>query len=1080
MLPGQEINKDVYAVNTGNIAAFVKENVKGVLNYTYETIVDEFDATKAVELSKSTVLAIDGATTNEAGGFLAWTNAKTPATTTYKVGEDVYTITDEEVEGYVGTENKTLVKMTCDGKPDLYIVKAAEYNTDDTVYTTPGTRPVDAVAPENATLYGTSLTAETGPVYKVGEDVYTIGAEVDGYVGDTDATFVTLKSDGKPDLYLVKNTSYLTGTRVYSDVGTRATAAQAAVAAEPNATALTVEEGGNATAITAGSINSRRLDPNGTDTGVVDDRWTPPESGVYIFRRTINTKDDGATLENPKFTYAGYYYDKENDKYYKIVIGNDDPAATKVTKADGSIDYVFDINAESGSLGINSDLIDPVTGEIDPSANLRIRYVNLNKVENAVPTFEYVSKADSTVTDSTGAKQPYLLATYYDPAEGNAAVQAEIDAKKAAYDQAVEDLATAENTMAEKSNAASQAEVNYQKALGEYNSAKSRYDQTKADYDYAKALAKAQNDLIDAANTRADKQNEYDKAAADLQKAAKALTEAAGAVFDDITGDGNWLGENGLLETADDFNISPTKLIPAATRTAINNYHGEYDEALAQVKNNITLLDEKYTEIQGYAKTVYQKLNYLKSIEDDATLPDHFTEYATSEDVQAAYDALATAKAQLDDALADYQDLYNEIQYQASNVSEANLTGLTFASASAVDTFMDTTNGTYKNLNLGSASSGIQKAVNDYVSKYNDYRTMYNTTIPNADSTWEKAVSDYNEAVTTAKGNYEEAVGKEQPMPNYFVNGKVVHNGGTLYDHGATLVTYSDTANAAGYSASDKTDGDPTIDSDSSYTLFTNKTYTNGTGYDDVPTSYAATTGARNVKQTPNSEATFAQIAQTTSKQDSEQVSTNKALGVFKGGDVTETTENSLAAEVERLEGLLNTKAVANNDKGFKGIYDKAVKDYEDAVADYEAAQLAANNAQAAYDGATSSLRSTIKIKVVLDKDAEDYWTIDPADLPTSNDVDFYYNYVLEAGETSHKLIDYVVLDDSVTSTDYKDLVFDLNVGLDSVQVTYDADQRNYTSEAVNAADATFALDVKSPEIIPNDTTKLTWGTATP
>ena len=208
MLPGQEINKDVYAVNTGNIAAFVKENVKGVLNYTYETIVDEFDATKAVELSKSTVLAIDGATTNEAGGFLAWTNAKTPATTTYKVGEDVYTITDEEVEGYVGTENKTLVKMTCDGKPDLYIVKADKYNTGDTVYTTPGTRAVDAVSPVNATQYDTPLTAEDGPVYKVGEDVYTIGAEVDGYVRGADETFVTLKSDGKPDLYLVKGTLF--------------------------------------------------------------------------------------------------------------------------------------------------------------------------------------------------------------------------------------------------------------------------------------------------------------------------------------------------------------------------------------------------------------------------------------------------------------------------------------------------------------------------------------------------------------------------------------------------------------------------------------------------------------------------------------------------------------------------------------------------------------------------------------------------------------------------------------------------------------------------------------------------------
>jgi len=33
-VPGQEINKDVYAVNTGSIDAFVTEKVEGVLNYT--------------------------------------------------------------------------------------------------------------------------------------------------------------------------------------------------------------------------------------------------------------------------------------------------------------------------------------------------------------------------------------------------------------------------------------------------------------------------------------------------------------------------------------------------------------------------------------------------------------------------------------------------------------------------------------------------------------------------------------------------------------------------------------------------------------------------------------------------------------------------------------------------------------------------------------------------------------------------------------------------------------------------------------------------------------------------------------
>ena len=86
MIPGQEVNKDVYAVNTGNIAAFVKETVSGVLNYSYETVVDSFDPA-CVQLNETAHTVIDGATTHEAGGFLAWTDAIDPATgETYEVG----------------------------------------------------------------------------------------------------------------------------------------------------------------------------------------------------------------------------------------------------------------------------------------------------------------------------------------------------------------------------------------------------------------------------------------------------------------------------------------------------------------------------------------------------------------------------------------------------------------------------------------------------------------------------------------------------------------------------------------------------------------------------------------------------------------------------------------------------------------------------------------------------------------------------------------------------------------------------------------------------------------------------------
>ena len=75
-VPGQEINKDVYAVNTGNIDAFVKESISANMTYTYEKRVSEAPEAGAdegyVKLDETAIRAIDGATTMEAGGFIAW------------------------------------------------------------------------------------------------------------------------------------------------------------------------------------------------------------------------------------------------------------------------------------------------------------------------------------------------------------------------------------------------------------------------------------------------------------------------------------------------------------------------------------------------------------------------------------------------------------------------------------------------------------------------------------------------------------------------------------------------------------------------------------------------------------------------------------------------------------------------------------------------------------------------------------------------------------------------------------------------------------------------------------------------
>ena len=62
----------------------------------------------------------------------------------------------------------------------------------------------------------------------------------------------------------------------------------------------------------------------------------------------------------------------------------------------------------------------------------------------------------------------------------------------------------------------------------------------------------------------------------------------------------------------------------------------------------------------------------------------------------------------------------------------------------------------------------------------------------------------------------------------------------------------------------------------------------------------------------------------------------------------------------------------------------------------------------------------------------------------------FYYTSILGGGETTAKLIDSVELDKNVTQDMFKYFDFDLNVDLNSVQVTFDQNG-NYSTDAVIA-----------------------------
>ena len=81
--------------------------------------------------------------------------------------------------------------------------------------------------------------------------------------------------------------------------------------------------------------------------------------------------------------------------------------------------------------------------------------------------------------------------------------------------------------------------------------------------------------------------------------------------------------------------------------------------------------------------------------------------------------------------------------------------------------------------------------------------------------------------------------------------------------------------------------------------------------------------------------------------------------------------------------------------------------------------------------------------------DADEWTAIKPAASPIDNRTTFYYNNDLEAGDTTRKLVDNVKLSDDTVLGSYLAFDFDLNVFLDSVQVTLDT-EGNESADAVS------------------------------
>lgn len=115
--------------------------------------------------------------------------------------------------------------------------------------------------------------------------------------------------------------------------------------------------------------------------------------------------------------------------------------------------------------------------------------------------------------------------------------------------------------------------------------------------------------------------------------------------------------------------------------------------------------------------------------------------------------------------------------------------------------------------------------------------------------------------------------------------------------------------------------------------------------------------------------------------------------------------------------------------------------------------------------GANANITDDVVFFINLDSKWHDNWTYVAEGSTTPVAISdktnalgyFYYNSPIDSGKTSEKLITSVTLDSATTPFAYKNLVYDLNVLLDSVQVTYLADN----TETADVAKETWHTNAK-------------------
>lgn len=416
--------------------------------------------------------------------------------------------------------------------------------------------------------------------------------------------------------------------------------------------------------------------------------WKPSQTGDYVFRRSIGDN---------KFTYAGYHYDSGENKYYKIVIGEDTyPTTTAEASLVADDNATFDVSVSSENLGVAVDNDGVLLGA--PV----IRYVVAATVDSQPVSFLYEGASTETGKEHgprlvVNFKADMALSTVTSDSSGN-----QYDANASA----------------------ARAEIDYLNAKKVSDEAEKAYNDALADYTYARTLAEATQTLISVADTTNAQNDTTSLAVTENNQARAAVATKAGAIKVST--------EYGAIDLD---TIAPNDTTGILTAKEVENAS---DSSYPQLSANKTAMDNKYATMTSLKYDIERLLTELSEpINDPSDVAKKVTE------LKSKADSLKTA-------LDEYKVLYANFE-AVSSVATGLEPGVSDNNKQKIATMSSNVQSV-----IGAVwtdDDSLKALSADYTSKNS---TMESETGKNTQQTqrWNAAVEAYNNTVSEAKSTY--------------------------------------------------------------------------------------------------------------------------------------------------------------------------------------------------------------------------------------------------------------------------------------------------------------------------------------